>query len=470
MVGVGKVTQETDFIVGNPQITFFKAVYRRHSHFAIQQKLQSGDQPNVNGKEIVYTVNDGGGQLLHRCWLEVDLKVDDTHNPDLSDADYINWTNNTGHALVEQVKLKINNNEIDTHSGVWLDVYNELNDKEEYEHFGINKHSAKNEYLTSNTGSLKPLHLIIPFKFWFNRNPGLALPLCSIDRSSVDFVVKFRKLNHLVNTTNEFSIPTGVTIEEPTVKFFSEIIHLDIDETRRFTQNRHEYLIETVQEKQEDFDTSVRINFSHPVKELIWVIRHSHKFEGHPSNTTTNNIDATQNVSYNSTGSDFLATTNNSLETAEPKTNGNDYFDYSCGSLGGLNGTDPHTPVSVLSTHGGNNIYGNNTTGCEWFNTFELDISGESQFDALQASFLRTSLPAQYGHKVPNKHVYSYSFSLNPNDYSPSGVKNLSNSSNQLLKFTNPITVNSDVKITIFAVNYNIFRIMNGKAALIFSQ
>ena len=115
MVGVGKVTQETDFIVGNPQITFFKAVYRRHSHFAIQQKLQSGDQPNVNGKEIVYTVNDGGGQLLHRCWLEVDLKVDDTHNPDLSDADYINWTNNTGHALIKECEIEIGSQRIDKH-------------------------------------------------------------------------------------------------------------------------------------------------------------------------------------------------------------------------------------------------------------------------------------------------------------------------------------------------------------------
>ena len=112
MVGVGKITQETDFIVGNPQITFFKAVYRRHSHFAIQQKTQSGDQPNVNGKEIVYTINDGGGQLLHRCWLEVDLNVTNTN---IDSEEYMNWTNNTGHAFVEQCKLKINNNEIDTH-------------------------------------------------------------------------------------------------------------------------------------------------------------------------------------------------------------------------------------------------------------------------------------------------------------------------------------------------------------------
>jgi len=461
MVGVGKITQETDFIVGNPQITFFKAVYRRHSHFAIQQKTQSGDQPNVNGKEIVYTINDGGGQLLHRCWLEVDLKVT---NNNTDSEEYINWTNNTGHAFVEQCKLKINNNEIDTHSGVWLDVYNELNDKDELEHMGLNKHAAKNAYLTSSK-RLEPLHMIIPFKFWFNKNPGLALPLCSIDRASVDFVVKYRKLTHLVNTTNGVVIPAATTtITAPEVTFFSEIIHLDIDETRRFTQNRHEYLIETLQEKQEDFDSNVRINFSHPVKELVWVIRHQTRFEGTAATSADSPVDATKNISYNSNGEAFNTVANNLLATTAKPANGNDYFDYSCGSLGAIDD-------SMDSTHGGNNIYGNHDQGCEWFDTFQLDISGETQFDKLKASFLRTSLPAQYGHKVPNKHVYCYSFSLNPDEYSPSGVKNLSNSSHQLLRFTEPITAtNSDVKITIFAVNYNIFRIMNGKAALIFSQ
>jgi len=460
MVGVGKITQETDFIVGNPQITFFKAVYRRHSHFAIQQKTQSGDQPNVNGKEIVYTINDGGGQLLHRCWLEVDLNV--TSNDD--SEEYMNWTNNTGHAFVEQCKLKINNNEIDTHSGVWLDVYNELNDKDELEHMGLNKHAAKNAYLTSSK-RLEPLHMIIPFKFWFNKNPGLALPLCSIDRASVDFVVKYRKLTHLVNTTNGVVIPAATTtISDPRVTFFSEIIHLDIDETRRFTQNRHEYLIETLQEKQEDFESNVRINFSHPVKELVWVIRHQTRFEGTAATAAEAPVDATKNISYNSNGEAFNTVANNLLGITVKPVNGNDYFDYSCGSLGTIGG-------SKDSTHGGNNIYGNHDQGCEWFDTFQLDISGETQFDKLKASFLRTSLPAQYGHKVPNKHVYCYSFSLNPDEYSPSGVKNLSNSSHQLLRFTDPITTtNSDVKITIFAVNYNIFRIMNGKAALIFSQ
>jgi len=461
MVGVGKITQETDFIVGNPQITFFKAVYRRHSHFAIQQKIQSGDQPNVNGKEIVYTINDGGGQLLHRCWLEVDLNVT---NDDIDSEEYMNWTNNTAHAFVEQCKLKINNNEIDTHSGVWLDVYNELNDKDELEHMGLNKHAAKNAYLTSSK-RLEPLHMIIPFKFWFNKNPGLALPLCSIDRASVDFVVKYRKLTHLVNTTNGVNSTTNNTITDPKVTFFSEIIHLDIDETRRFTQNRHEYLIETLQEKQEDFESEVRINFSHPVKELVWVIRHGTRFEGTAATATNADVDATKNISYNSNGVAFNNATNNLLATAVKSANGNDYFDYSCGSLGG----EENNTSSRKPTHGGNNIYGNHDQGCEWFDTFQLDISGETQFDKLKASFLRTSLPAQYGHKVPNKHVYCYSFSLNPDEYSPSGVKNLSNSSHQLLRFTEPIT-NSDVKITIFAVNYNIFRIMNGKAALIFSQ
>ena len=484
MVGVGKITQETEFIVGNPQITFFKAVYRRHSHFAIQQKKQDANTSVTStGNEVTYTIKNGNGHLLHRCWLEVELTSTDVNNNDLS-AQYINWTNNTGHALIETCKLKIDNSEIDKHSGVWLDVYNELNDKDELEHMGLNKHSCKHSYLKSNRHSLKNINLIIPFKFWFNKNPGLALPLCSIDKADVDFVIKFKKLSTLVNiSNNDVYDKTLNTIQDPVVTFYSEIIHLDADEQRRFTQNRHEYLIETIQEKEESFDTNVKINFSHPVKELIWVIRHSTRFaQDKDASIASNNIDATYNRSYNSkgTGGTVLfgvdpataaANNNNNISYKDERiTQGNDYFEYCCGALGGEDGNDSITPTGVTSRHGGNNLYGNNTEGCDWFDTFELKIAGETQFDSLNASYLRTSLPIQYGHKLPNKHIYCYSFSLNPDEYTPSGVKNLSNSSNQTLVFTTPIKSSTNVIITIFAVNYNIFRVFNGKAAIIFSQ
>ena len=472
MVGVnGQLTQEDQFLVGNPQITFFKAVYRRHSHFAIQQNVQSPQGSiTTNGEsEVVYKIDDGGGHLLSRCWLEVELVPTDTGT---TSAEYINWTNNTGHAFLEYCKLKIGGQIIDDHSGLYLDVYNELNDKDESEHMGLNKHVCKNSYLRSNRHRLKPITLIIPLKFWFNKNPGLALPLISLDNSNVEFVMKFRNVNNLVNISNAYAPHDDNEINVPVVKFYNEIIHLDTGEATRFKQNRHEYLIETVQEERNiTFSSSVTTNFSHPVKELIWVIRPNDRFSGKKSSIQTK-TDATINRSYNSNSINFNSTTNNNMAHNDERiTQGNDYFEYCCGALGGSEGTSVITPTNTNSRHGGNNLYGLKDNGCEWFDTFQLEFGGDKRHEPLNASYLRSSNPVKYGHKLPNKHVYSYSFSLNPDDYTPSGHYNFSNSSSQKLKFITPITnANNEIKITIFAINYNIFRIMSGKAALIFTQ
>ena len=481
MVGVNaQITQEDEFLVGNPQITYFKAVYRRHSHFAIQQ-VETSPQGTINANgesEVVYKIDDGGGHLLSRCWLEVELLPTPVGN---SEAEYLNWTNNTGHAFLEYCKLKIGGQIIDEHSGLYLDVYNELNDKDESEHLGLNKHVCKNTYLRSNRHTLKPINLIIPFKFWFNKNPGLALPLISLDNSNVEFVMKFRNVNNLINISNNYQL--NGFIQAPVVKFFNEIIYLSAAEAKRFKQNRHEYLIETVQEEKNNlFSTNVITNFSHPVKELIWVIRHNDRFSGTTPGPNSR-VDATINRSYNSNSKVFqppnpmignLTNTNNNnnlTHTDELRTQGNDYFEYCCGALGerDAGGVNVLTRTNVNQRHGGTNMYGFNDNGCDWFDKFQLDFSGAKCGVHINASYLRTSNPVKYGHKLPNKHVYSYSFSLSPDEYTPSGHYNFSNSSSQKLNFTFPIT-NSNIVITIFAINYNIFRIMSGKAALIFTQ
>ena len=379
---------------------------------------------------------------------------------------------NTGHALIEHVSLYISNNKIDKHSGLWLDVYNELNDIGGREHLGLNKHICKNSYLKSNTHVLKPINLVIPLKFWFNRNPGLALPLVSLYKSKVEFKVQYRNQNHLINMSNNYAPDADNSLTAPVIKFYTEIIHLDTPEAARFKHNKHEYLIETIQEPDSsNLIEKVKLGFAHPVKELIWIIRHADRFSGAvPSTSAT--IDATLNKSYNSKGNTaallFNAVGNQNLTHADELVpQSNDYFEYSCGTLG----TAVPVPNFVTSGHGASNLYGYNTDGCEWFDTVTFEVKGDKFSDALNASYLRTTHPNEHGHKVPNKHVYSYSFALNPNEYTPSGIYNCSDSDSQYLHFANPIKADaSNSQISIFAVTYNILRIYSGKGTLIFSQ
>ena len=178
------------YLTGNPQITFFKVVYRRHTNFsieAIQQTFDGGTANLYEGgrKNLLISRN---GDLIHKIWLECKLTYETAL---ISPSTYVNWTNNTGHALIEECSLEIGGQEIDKHTSHWLDIYNELTDHEESEWIGLNKHSAKNAYLKSRIliTADKPTKLYIPLKFWFCRNVGLALPLIALQYHEVKIII-----------------------------------------------------------------------------------------------------------------------------------------------------------------------------------------------------------------------------------------------------------------------------------------
>ena len=450
---------EDVFITGNPQITFFKAVYRRHTNFAIEIKQHSstGSPSTASDSVLTYKIGHDQGHLLHKMWVEAYLPAPNYNNPSTQNhsGSYINWTNNTGHAYIKECSFSIGGHLIDSHNDKWLDVYNELTDVHGSEHMGLNKHLSKNTYLRSNSKQIKDLQLSIPLQFWFCRNPGLALPLVALHKHDIKLKLTLRNPTELINLDGEkHSMP----LQKPTVSLFMEVIHLDNHEIRRFSQNKHEYLIETLKYTEQDFSSNVKIvDFAHPVKEIIWVMSDSNKDKG-VSMASSTTIDATKNISGKS---------NNDVNSIQGTPNSNDYFNYTCGTI------DSFDKNGVNLTHksgGGSNMYGTSDKYCEWFNTCVLTLDNTQRFAIQKAVYFRTTQPSQYRGYLPKKHVYSYSFALNPNDYTPSGTTNFSTIDNSFLKFTNVINKNSSVKIHIFGVCYNIFRIMSGMGSLIYSN
>ena len=189
------------FITGNPQITFFKAVYRRHTNFAIEVLptiASTGTTSTDSARKLNFNISKVTGQLIHKMWLDIYLPAPRYETGNKDTGNYINWTNNTGHAYVNECEFFIGGHSIDKHTGLWLDVYNELNDVHNSEHLGLNKHLAKNTYLKSNKSTLKDLNLCVPLQFWFCRNPGLALPTCALSVHDVKLSVSLRNPQHLV--------------------------------------------------------------------------------------------------------------------------------------------------------------------------------------------------------------------------------------------------------------------------------
>ena len=457
-----KSGSEDVFITGSPQITFFKAVYRRHTNFAIEIKDGSTESNSTTRADqdcdLSYKISKNG-HLLYRMWLDVYLFAP-TYTPatEHTVGEYINWTNNTAHAYLKECKIGITGQDIDTHTGHWLDIYNEMNDINGSDHLGLNKHQAKNTYLKSNTSRLKDLQLSIPLQFWFCRNPGLALPIAALQKSAITLKLKLRNPQELVNLSGTPPTTLAKITKPPVLKLFYEIIHLADDEARRFIQNKHEYLIETLQSYDTTLTDTVLIsNFSHPIKELIWVMIDNRKNNG--TLMSRPNIDSTLNTAGTSEG-----VVSNIVGTPQ----GNDYFNYMCGTLENYNNTNN---IILESAGGGGNIYGTGRKYCEWFNTCVLKLDSTERFSTQKAVYFRTTQPSHYKGFIPKKHIYSYSFALNPTEYTPSGSVNFTQIDNKVLHFTNVINNTAfDVKIHIFGINYNIFRIMSGMGSLIYSN
>ena len=418
------------YLTGNPQITLFKAVYRRHTNFARETIQQSFNETPITGENTLNSILDktASYDLLSGLYLKFKF-TGSTLDFDATASTYYNFTNNTGHAYIKSVEFFMGSSSIDKHDGTWLDIYNELTDKNEDEYTMLNKHKNKNGYLQGNASTTLPATICyVPLKFWFCRNPGLALPLCSLQYQNIKLQLKTRALNAMVNSDGE---TTNDVTGAPTVELYADYIFLDTEERRRFSTIKHEYLIEQVQTSTHSISSAsfnARLNFSHPVKALFWVIRDS---TSNTEATTLNgaNIDATANVS--GTGMN----------------GNNDYFNYMANT----------TNADNTEAIGG-------TDGYEPFNTATVKFGSEDRFTAQKASYFRLIEPRKADFRVPEKHVYMYSFSLQPNEYQPSGSANFSRIDNPQLSLTGCNA--SDENLQVYALNYNVIRILNGKGAL----
>jgi len=270
--------------------------------------------------------------------------------------------------------------------------------------------------------------IFVPLQFWFCRNPGLALPLIALQYHEVKVKMIFRNLNACVNCSSTTLALAGASTQDYIL--WADYIYLDTDERRRFAQVSHEYLIEQVQRETGAMSTSQKLNFNHPVKELIWTVQDDYcKVE---SSDTTPQADATLNV------------------PNSDQNEGNDYFNYST--------------VGTTSTV----EFVNGQTSYEPFGTAKLQLNGHDRFAKRNASYFRTCQPLQAGHKVPSKHIYCYSFALKPEEHQPSGTCNFSRIDNANLVFTGDVATGST--LTIWAVNYNVLRIMSGMGGLAYSN
>lgn len=357
------------YLSGNPQITFFKVVYRRHTNFSMESIEQTFNGFPTFGKKVTCPIS-RNGDLIHRIYLQADLGATPAGD----------WA---GHELVKSVEVEIGGQRIDKHYADWLHIWNELTQTAGHWE-GYKMMVGGKDNLTSASGDASSNVVFVPLQFWFCRNPGLALPLIALQYHEVKVNLEFGEVEAVMGA--------GATGSLSSASLYVDYIYLDTDERRRFAQVSHEYLIEQLQfTGDESASNKIKLNFNHPCKEIVWVEKVADAAVG-----------------------EYVTT----------------------------------------------------------YETAKLQLNGHERFSARIPQYFQLVQPYQHHERVPTSSgmtggINVYSFALKPEEHQPSGTCNMSRIDNATLNLTNVDNTNS---VKVFAVNYNVLRVMSGMGGLSFSN
>jgi len=274
------------YLTGNPQITFFKIVYRRHTNFAVES-IEQFFSGTTNFSRRTPCEISRNGDLITQIFLKVILpEVVYTGSFDNFGHVEFAWVRRLGHAIVDELELEIGGSQIDKQYGEWLNIWYELS-HEVGKETGYAKMIGDVPELTEvstlswdvpDNNVLKPAYtMYVPLQFYFNRNNGLALPLIALQYHQVKIYARFRPAEQCYIASAAYKSANEV-LELTDASLYVNYVFLDTEERRRFAQVSHEYLIEQLQYTGEESinnsnSAKYKLNFNHPCKELVWVTK-----------------------------------------------------------------------------------------------------------------------------------------------------------------------------------------------------
>ena len=419
-------SEHDNYLVGNPQFTYFKGVYKRHTNFSTSFKeiLFSEEPDQAWGKKIFIKVPKDA-DLLHRVYLTFDLNMSGSNNILGLDGGYPDFI----YSIIEYIDIYIGDKLIDRHYAEWLYIWHDLFEKD-------SKKFLLGDMVSLNKGVLDGIYTYqIPLRFWFNNNVGLSLPLVALQYNEVKFEIKMS--DRFLDYNQSQSVTLPVQIKK--ISLLLENYYLGNEERRMFTTNNHEYLITQVQrglEKTMNSNTQKMINydlnFRYPIKEIFWRIQ----------NTSAQGYD----VEYlNRMGQYNFNFWNN--------------FDYIYG------GQIERGIIKI-----------NNTIVADFPEYFYKNIQNYQHHQSsglVNITIGKSTLPNDY---TRGSCIYMYSFAINPKKHQPSGTLNFSKIENAQLRLTlqeNAVMgVNEKYprrrRLRAYALNYNVLKINKGSGNLVF--
>ena len=445
------------YLTGQPKVTFFQAVYKRHTNFAMENIQQTVNGSASNSGRVSVTIA-RNGDLVGDMYIRLQPTMQNSANLTSTGSNFdSNWV---AERSIASIELTIGGQRIDKHYQAWWRLYAELflgeSDKINY---GRMTSSPVTVVDTTNLNSV-----YLPLLFFFNRNPGLYLPLIALQYHEVRMDFDLSSYFQSYFTNNIFEV-------------WANYVYLDTEERRRFAQKGHEYLIEQVQHTGGDSITlatapsttgsataqTVRLSFNHPVKELIWCYQNTSPTQ---YNSMWNFSTSAQNV--NVTCAPLVG----SAAFALPHTIG-------CPRL--------YSNVITTTVAGAALLSSNVSAGIFWveegsanataatavevgpLSSFKLVLNGQDRFKEQAGKYFNQYQPYVYHTGVPYPGIYAYSFALQPEEHQPTGTCNFSRIDNAQVALSIKGGATTPLQ-RMFAVNYNILRIQSGMGGLAFSN
>lgn len=429
LVAVGR---QDIHLIGNPQISYFKSVYKRHTNFMIQKRRVDFDNtPSYNSTNTATLLS--YGDLLY------DMALVTTFDGLSVEAGYkTSYANAIGHSLIKSVAFKLGGYIIDTQTGDWLNIWKELTTKESQKQnynkmIGQNPINGYHTYIGDASGNydrnfdasgnkdVGERTIITPFQFWFCKKSHNAVPTIALKNHQIEIELITRPSTELYvtrdngYTTFNSVTPTSMTIND--MYILCDYIFLDEVERNNFVHKNHDYLITQIQTYEENVpqasgtqvtSSTISFNFNNPVTELFWVVQRSDV-------------------------SDY-----------------NEWFNYSNTLLYlNKNSTSIGAPIK----------------------TAKILFNSQDRTLELYENIYRRYETLRYHTSAPESYIYTYSFSLNPeNTKQPSGTANLSKINSSQLYLTYNMDAGVDIKVKVFAINYNILRIRNGMGGILYQN
>lgn len=484
------------YLSGDPQITFFKILYRRHTNFSIESVVQNFGSP-VDFGETVTCLISKSGDLVGKIFLYVEIpSLPKFINPETGEEDKIKkiaWVNNLGYALIKEISIEIGDQLIDKQYGEWLYIWSQVSNRQDH---ALNKMIGNVPLLYEFSNGKPGYKLYIPLEFWFCKNLGLSLPLVALASVDIKLTVTFRRLEecYRLGPTSSIEIEEVIspfqpgdyikqTINNQTI--YGYVIGYDFHQRKLYyikvqspaatrksfeAPNTNEDIIKyriyhttkyiycTPKKGTKEIIESTTLSYrpkivnSYLYVDYVYLDKEERiKFAKSSHEYLIEQIQFNQEIMVNSTNIKQNLSLNNpckahywviQLDMLAIPGSINEIFNY----------TTPHLYQDI-----------------NLLEDAKLLLNGHDRFSERGKEYFNWIVPYQFHYKGPKTGIYVYSFSLYPENLQPSSTINMSKIDEICMQMhlNGTIGIQNTAKIRSYTISYNVLRIFSHMASLV---